>query len=91
MTLDLGGSIAVCPHCGNAFNHNKINGLALIEAITDIEARKRTYCRLTLDSLERMALDKTLDFKMIKKVILDNFNDYNRDVQTILGWGTDAE
>ncbi len=91
MVVEFGGTLAVCPSCGNTFRHNKINGLALVEAIDMIDARKRMHCRLTLDTLERMALEKTLTFNEIKKVILDNFNDYNRGVQTILGWGTDVE
>lgn len=83
------GNLAVCPNCNHSFSHNKVNGLAVVEAVNDIDARKRMYCRLTLDRLENMALDKTLTFDMIKKVILDNFNDFNRDIQTILGWGAD--
>jgi hypothetical protein len=83
------GNIAVCPNCQHTFKHNKVNGLAIIEAVSNIDARKRMYCRLTLDQLEKMALDSTLTFDLIKKLILDNFNDFNRDIQTILGWGAD--
>jgi len=84
-------NLAVCPNCNHAFAHNKVNGVALVQAIHDIDSRKRMYCRLTLDSLERLALEKTLTFDLIKKIVLDNFNDYNRDVQTTLGWGDDVE
>lgn len=91
MTTVFSGNVAVCPNCKEPFEHNKVNGVALIEAVNDIDARKRMYIRLTLDHLERLGLEKQLTFNMIKKVILDNFNDYNRDVQTILGWGDDAE
>jgi hypothetical protein len=82
-------NIAVCPSCQTQFAHNKVNGLAIIEAVSSIDARKRMYSRLTLDQLERLAQEKTLTFDMIRKLILDNFNDFNRDVQTILGWGAD--
>ena len=82
-------NIAVCPSCHTKFAHNKINGIALIEAKSDIDARKRMYCRLTLNALERLSLEKTLTFNMIKKVVLDNFNDFYRDIETMLGFGDD--
>lgn len=84
-------NVAVCPHCGKSFVHNKVNGVALVQAISDIEMRKKMYCRLTLDSLERAADDGKLTFPLIKKVVLDNFNDLTRDIHTILGYGEEAE
>lgn len=78
-------NIATCPNCNHKFAHNKINGVSLVAAIGDIDARKRMYCRLTLDALERAALQKQLTFNDIKKIFLDAINDFNRDVQTILG------
>lgn len=83
-------TIVVCPHCGKQFEHNKINGIALLEIIQTIETRKRMHCRLTLDAIERADLD-TVTFKAIKKVILDGYNDLARDVHTVLGFGVDAE
>lgn len=83
-------NIAVCPACNTQFPHNKVNGIAVIQAMNDIDARKRMYLRLTLDSLERLGNEKTLTFGMIKKVVLDNFNDFNRDIQTMLGFGEDS-
>lgn len=80
-------NIAVCPSCNAQFAHNKVNGVALLQASHDVEARKRMYCRLTLDSLERLSQEKNLTFQMIKKVVLDNMNDFNRDIQTMLGFG----
>jgi len=85
------GNVATCPECGNTFPHNKVNGVALVAAVADIEARKRMYCRLTLNDLEKKALNKELTFQEIKKVFLDNINDFSRDVQTILGLDEDAE
>ena len=81
----------VCPKCDNHFEHNKINGVALVEAASDIEKRKRMYCKLSLDALERLQKDDKLNVPQIKKIILDNFNDYTRDVHTIIGFGRDAE
>lgn len=83
-------NIAVCPSCNTQFAHNKINGIAVIQAMKDIDARKRMYIRLTLDSLERLGNERELTFQMIKKIVLDNFNDFNRDIQTNLGFGEDS-
>ena len=85
------GNVATCPNCGETFAHNKVNGVALVTAIADIDARKRMYCRLTLNDLEKRSLDKTLTFNDIKKIFLDNINDFNRDIQTILGLDEGAE
>lgn len=85
------GNVAVCPNCSNVFEHNKVNGIALVQAVNDVDARKRMYCRMTLDSLERLALEKKLSFDQIKKIVLDNFNDFNRDVQSIIGYGDDID
>ena len=85
------GNIAVCPNCSTSFAHNKVNGVALVTAVADIDARKRMYCKLTLDDLEKLALKKQLNFNDVKKVFLDAINDFNRDVQTILGLDEDAE
>jgi hypothetical protein len=84
-------NVVVCPHCNQSFEHNKINGVALIEAASDIEKRKRMYCKLSLDALERLQKEDKLNFPQIKKIILDNFNDYTRDIHTIIGFGRDAE
>lgn len=84
-------NFVVCPHCNNKFEHNKINGVALIEAASDIEKRKRMYCKLSLDALERLQKEDKLNFPQIKKVILDNFNDFTRDIHTIVGFGQEVE
>lgn len=84
-------NLVVCPNCNTSFNYNKINGIALIEAVSHIEARKRMYCRLSLDALEKLDKEGKLTFAASKKVVLDNFNDLTRDVQTILGLGLEAE
>lgn len=85
------GNVAVCPNCSHTFPHNKVNGVALIAAVSDIDARKRMRCRLILNDLESLALQQKLNFKDIKKMVLDSMNDFNRDVQTILGLDEDVE
>jgi hypothetical protein len=84
-------NVVVCPHCGDKFIYNKVNGVALVQAAEDIEKRKRMYCRMTLDSLEKLHRDGGLTFAASKKIILDNFNDFSRDIHTIMGFGTEAE
>lgn len=84
-------NIAACPNCGTTFAHNKINGISLVATVADIEARKRMYCKLALDSIERLAESKELKFQMIKKIFLDNMNDFNRDIQSILGYDDGVE
>jgi hypothetical protein len=82
----------VCPTCGSTFENNKINGIALIQTIQNIDARKRMYCKLSLNDLERLSTSTgTIPFSDVKKIILDNFNDFVRDIQTIMGLGDDAE
>lgn len=88
--MEIIANAIVCPHCGKNFVHNRVNGMALLEVVQNVEARKRMHCRLTLDAMERADLDEPT-FKAIKKVILDGYNDLARDVHTILGFGTEAE
>jgi hypothetical protein len=83
--------IVVCPHCNKEFVHNKVNGMAIIEAVQNVETRKRMYCRLALDALERDDKAGKLTFANAKKILLDNMNDLARDVHTIIGFGRDVE
>ena len=85
------GNTVVCPKCSEHFEYNKVNGVALLQAAEDVEKRKRMYCRLTLDSLENLHRVGGLTFTASKKIVLDNFNDFSRDVHTIIGFGTEAE
>lgn len=84
-------NIVVCPKCNHYFEHNMVNGIALLDAAHRIDARKRMYCRIVLDDVERLGKGGGLTFPLVKKIILDNFNDFNRDTQTIIGLGTDVE
>jgi hypothetical protein len=84
-------NIVTCPHCLRAFENNKVNGLALQQAVASIDARKRMYCKLSLDDLERLGRAGAINFPEAKKIVLDNFNDFVRDINTILGWGVEAE
>lgn len=78
-----------CPKCDHVFTNNRINGLALIEAVNHIDAQKRVYSKLALDTLQEQLSPE--DFRVVRKVVLDRFNDWNRSIQTILGMGRDVE
>lgn len=84
-------NVIVCPHCEQAFVHNKINGVALVQLASDIEARKRTGLRLMLNTIDRLDRDGELTAATVRKVILDSVNDLIRDVHTNIGFGVDAE
>lgn len=83
-------NIVVCPNCKTQFPHEKINGLSLVATISDIDARKRTHARLLLNDLERLDVTRP-EYEAIRKKVLDTLNDFNRDVQIILGLGDDLE
>lgn len=83
-------NIVVCPHCEKEFTNNKVNGINLLEVAQSLEAHKRMHCRLTLDRLER-ELKGSEQWPVIKKAVLDGYNDLARDLHTILGFGTEAE
>lgn len=79
-----------CPFCGKDFENNKINGLSLVATVSDIDARKRTRTRQLLDDMEKLALTEP-EYRAARKLILDSINDFNRDIQIILGLGDDLE
>ena len=79
-----------CPSCGHDFENNKINGLSLVATVSDIDARKRTRTRQLLDDMEKLNLTEP-EYRAARKLILDSINDFNRDIQIILGLGEDLE
>lgn len=91
MEMGFETNTVVCPQCSHQFDHSKINGIALIEAAANIEKQKRMYCKLSLDSLERLDKEGKLYFPQTKKILLDNFNDFTRAVHTIIGFGREVE
>ncbi len=84
-------NIIVCPHCNKEFEYNRVNGIALLQLIADIEARKRMYTRLALEDIERLVEHDELKFPAIRKIVLDSMNDFTRAISTELGFGTEAE
>lgn len=84
-------NVIVCPHCDQAFVHNKVNGVALVQLASDIEARKRMYLRLMIDAVERLSTSGNLDVAAVRKIIFDNTNQLVRDIHTNIGFGLEAE
>lgn len=84
-------NVIVCPHCEQAFVHNKINGVALVQLASDIESRKRMYLRLMLNAVERLSANNELTVDNVRKTILDNTNELVRDIHTNIGFGLEAE
>lgn len=84
-------NVIVCPHCEQAFVHNKVNGVALVQLASDIESRKRVALKLMLNTMDRLDRDHELTAGNIRKVILDSVNDLIRDIHTNIGFGTEAE
>lgn len=80
----------VCPKCDAEFQHNRVNGMALLELANAVEARTRMHSRLTLDALEKEFEGKELP-RAVKKAVLDGYNDLARSVLIVLGLGGDAE
>ena len=84
-------NIVVCPHCGKDFVYSRINGVALVQLVNDIEARKRMYLKLILDAFERLIKEDSFTLATSRKIIFDNVNDFARDIHTYLGFGTESE
>lgn len=89
--MDIRPNLVVCPHCGQGFEHNKINGIALLQLVSDIDARKRMYLKLTLDAYERLIAEQNFTLATTRKVLFDNINDLIRDINSYLGFGNEAE
>lgn len=84
MAVTVSPQTIVCPKCEQQFNYNKVNGIAMLEVMTTVESKKKMHCRLTLNTLERELKD-TPYWPIVKKAVLDGYNDLARDVFAILG------
>jgi len=67
----------------------EINGLDMIDLLAVIKRRQGRYLSLLLNDVEE-ELNDVEKYKIIRKYILDNFNDYTRSVFRIL-LGDDIE
>lgn len=87
--MDITPNIVQCPNCKETFQHDRVNGLALIELASSINARKKMQCRLTLNDLEREYGGEIPH--NVRKLVLDGYNELARGIATLIGYGTEAE
>jgi len=62
----------------------EISGLDLVGTITLVRRRQRRYLALLLADVETVLGKNTKEYKIIRKLILDNFNDYTRSIFRIV-------
>jgi len=60
----------------------EINGLDLADIIMQMTRRQNRYLALILHDVEETLEED--DFRMVRKVILDGFNDYTRSILRII-------
>lgn len=63
-----------------------IQGLDLIDIISIVDKKKRKYLALMLQDVEEVLKPTSPEFKIVRKIILDNVNSYTRSlVRSLLG------
>ena len=66
----------------------EINGLDLVDIMAAMKRRQNRYIALILHDVEEILGEE--QFKLVRKTILDGFNDYTRSIFRIL-LGDDVE
>jgi hypothetical protein len=61
----------------------EIEGLDLIDVLTQIDKKKNKFIAIMLNDLEMMYPATSNEYKMIRKVILDGMNDYTRSFMRV--------
>jgi hypothetical protein len=64
-------------------NSITINGLDFFEIHTQLKRKTATYERIILDELELVIKDPDT-FRLVKKTVLDNFNEFSRSVSRLI-------
>ncbi len=63
-----------------------IQGLDLIDIISIVDKKKRKYLALMLQDVEEVLKPTSPEFKIVRKIILDNVNSYTRSmIRSLLG------
>jgi hypothetical protein len=62
----------------------EFQGIPALEIIKLIDTRKKRYCAITLGDIEEIIKDKD-QLSKIRKIVLDNFNNYTRSVYSVAG------
>lgn len=61
----------------------EISSIGLVDILDVIKRRNGKYIKITLNELEELKLDKET-FNLVRKIVLDNFNGYQRSLTTLL-------
>ena len=61
----------------------EINGLDAIDVLKQMNRRQRRYLALLLSDLEEVVEDKAT-YRVVRKLVLDHFNDFGRSVARII-------
>ena len=68
----------------------EIEDFDVVDVLTTIRRRQRRYIALLLSDIEEMAALDEQRYGIVRKLILDNFNDYTRSVFRVI-FGEDVE
>jgi single-stranded DNA-specific DHH superfamily exonuclease len=60
------------------------DGLSEFELIKQLNKKKKKYCALILTDVEELGINQDV-YKKIRKIVLDNMNDYTRGVFSLVG------
>lgn len=61
-----------------------IQGLDILDVISFINRKNKRFQAITLQEIENIIHKNSKEFKTIRKIILDNYNDYTRSVLRII-------
>lgn len=67
-----------------------IQGLDIEDIVKFVSRKKRVFIRVSLDDLENVLGKDTEQYKEVRKIFLNNFNDYERSVLRAI-FGNDFE
>jgi len=63
---------------------NEVNGLDMIDVLSAIKRRQGRYLALLLKDMEEVLDTDSDGYKLVRKLVLDHFNDYTRSIFRIL-------
>ena len=61
-----------------------IQGLDILDVIGFISRKNRRFQAVTLQEIENILPKNSKEFKVIRKIVLDNYNDYTRSILRII-------
>jgi hypothetical protein len=67
-----------------------IQGIDPIDSVKKVNRDTKTHCAILLSELEELLGKDNPNFPQVRKLVLDNFNNYKRNVYKVI-FGTDFE